>query len=138
MSMSMRRRGAAWAAVAILVAVGSLGARQVFGELMPFEIGAEVETTTLSFDVPDAAVTVGQQFDVDVVVSDVENLGAFDLTMTFDNTKLEYLGIANGAFISARDGRRRASGRRRARTARRAKRSRTYTARCTSAARRSG
>lgn len=43
----------------------------------------------------------GDVFKIDVRVSNVENLGGFDITMTFNKDVLEYLGIAKGPFLSS-------------------------------------
>lgn len=40
-------------------------------------------------------------FALDVTVSNVDNLGAYDVTVTFNNNVLEYLGIANGDFLTS-------------------------------------
>jgi hypothetical protein len=42
----------------------------------------------------------GNTFTVDINVSDVNNLGAFDFTITFDNGVLEYVGLADGGFLT--------------------------------------
>lgn len=43
----------------------------------------------------------GNTFTIDINVSDVNNLGAFDFTLSFDNDLLEYTGIADGGFLSS-------------------------------------
>jgi hypothetical protein len=42
-----------------------------------------------------------EQFALDVKVSNVENLGAFDITVTFNKDVLEYVGIAKGPFLTS-------------------------------------
>jgi hypothetical protein len=40
-------------------------------------------------------------FKIDVIVSSVENLGSYDVTITFNKDVLEYVGIARGAFLGS-------------------------------------
>lgn len=43
----------------------------------------------------------GETFTVDVKASDVNNLGAFDFTIRFDNDLLEYVGLVDGGYLSS-------------------------------------
>lgn len=43
----------------------------------------------------------GDLFKVNIAIDNVENLGGFEITMTFNHDVLEYIGIARGPFLSS-------------------------------------
>lgn len=57
--------------------------------------------TTIRFTPSKSPVNVGDEFTVDIIANTAENqLTAIVLDVTFDNTKLEVLGVINGSFLS--------------------------------------
>lgn len=90
------RRVVALLSLIALLAVAALGSR-LFASLTA---GAAEGPAVLRFAAP-GSVAPNETFAVDVVVENVANLGAFDVTATFDNTRLEYMGLVDGGFLSS-------------------------------------
>jgi hypothetical protein len=56
---------------------------------------------TVRVDPSFQAANIGVPFTVDIVVDNVVNLGAYELTLEFDPAVLEYVGVQNGPFLGS-------------------------------------
>jgi hypothetical protein len=63
---------------------------------------AGAQETKVRLEVPPGGVNVGgASFPVNVLVEDVANLGAFEFTLRYDPSILEFVGVENGTFLAS-------------------------------------
>ena len=84
-------------AIALLFAIATPTTRSASAQ--PIE--GTVPIAVLSLTPPIQTQPIGASFTVDVQVANVDNLAAYDFTLTFDNTVLEYVSVADAGFLTS-------------------------------------